>query len=90
MEVNATWYKNGSELDINDSLYRVSSVEELRIRSLSVESVGYYVCVTELPLGRYRTVDSFIGLSGMHQYIHSYIEHTMLYMHVHVGSGATE
>ena len=65
LDVTGQWYRNGESLDtLRNPLYFVSSSGELRIRTLSNETAGYYVCVTTLGSGQgsYRTVDTNLAL----------------------------
>ena len=67
LDITGQWYKDGERLFPLDNrhLYFVSSSGELRIRMLSNDTAGYYVCVTTLDngLGSYRTVDTNIALA---------------------------
>ena len=67
LDITGQWYKDGERFfPLQDrELYFVSSSGELRIRTLSNATAGYYVCVTTLDsgLGSYRTVDTNIALT---------------------------
>ena len=65
LDVTPQWYRDGEELNpLLNQLYIVTSSEELRIRMLTNETAGYYVCITTFNngLGSYRTVDRNIAL----------------------------
>ena len=65
LAVTSTWYKDGELFEPTLQLYSQSLSEAVTILSLTEQTVGYYVCVTELPygLGSYRTVDVAIAIS---------------------------
>ncbi len=62
------WFKDGEVLNPltteNSQLYAVTSSGEMRIKMLTNETAGYYVCITTFHsgLGSYRTVDRNIEI----------------------------
>ena len=67
LPVTSTWYKDGELFESTLQLYSQSLSGAVTILSLTEQTVGYYVCVTELPygLGSYRTVDVVIAISTL-------------------------
>ena len=65
LAVTSAWYKDGEPFEPTLQLYSQPLSEAVIILSLTEQTVGYYVCVTELPygLGSYRTVDVAIAIS---------------------------
>ena len=65
LNVGFSWFKNGEPFEPDSAHYSVSLSNTVTIRNLSEATVGYYVCVSELPygLGSYRTEDVDIQLS---------------------------
>ena len=63
--MTSTWYKDGELFDRTLQLYGLSLSGAVTILSLTEQTAGYYVCVTDLPLGlgSYRTVDVTIAIS---------------------------
>lgn len=65
--VSSAWYRDGHLLQNTSSfseLYGLSLSGELRIRNLTLETIGYYTCLTKLPyeLGTYLTKEVFFTM----------------------------
>ena len=65
--VSSAWYRDGHLLQNTSSfseLYGLSLSGELRIRNLTLETIGYYTCLTKLPyeLGTYLTIEVFFTM----------------------------
>ena len=65
--VSSAWYRDGHLLQNTSSfseLYGLSLSGELRIRNLTLETIGYYTCLTKLPyeLGTYLTIEAFFTM----------------------------
>ena len=67
LNVHSSWFRDGMTFELSLTLYSISVSNSVAIRNLTNQTVGYYVCVTDLPymLGSYRTEDVFINISSM-------------------------